>query len=178
MRALSICRPVLLVAVLSLGCYCFIGRTEAYLVNPDWNLGVRYEPQKFWVDDLSYRKHFCRVENTFGGANAAIRGDETNAKMMNSFLLRYATPNAVRLGRGYQTIPIVLVFFRWHEGVTARPFQRVIQDPNLPACELAGMDGIADKLLEPLISIFIVRGLCRKCNRSHSRQLLYQRCDT
>jgi hypothetical protein len=48
----------------------------------------------------------------------------------------------------------------------------------LPACELAGMDGIADKLLEPLISIFIVRGLCRKCNRSHSRQLLYQRCDT
>jgi hypothetical protein len=145
-------RALSLMAMLTLSCYGLIGRTEAYFVNPNWNLSVPYESQEFWEVDLSYRKHFCRIENMSGGA--AIRSDDTDTKPINSSFLRHTPPNAIRFERGYLAPPFGFVLFRWREGVV-RPFQRVVCHPTLRAGEFAGVDRCINQLLEP-DAVFVV----------------------
>src|SRR5437763_1816403 len=108
-----------------LSCYGLIGRADAHLVNSDRKFVGPDELQKFWQVSLANWQHFCSVENTRVGANAAIRSDDTGTKFVNSLLLWHTDPTAVRFERSYLAPAFSLVFFRRHEGV-ARPLQRMI----------------------------------------------------
>jgi hypothetical protein len=151
-------RWVLLTAIAStlmLSCYGLMGRADAYLVGANWKFSRPNEPQELWQVGLSYWKNFCSIENTRVGAYAAIRSDDTYTESVDSSLLWNVYPNAVRFERGYLAPPFVLIFFRWREGV-ARSLQRVVWPPTLRARELAGIDGVVDKLFKPLVPVLVV----------------------
>src|ERR1700730_6524818 len=137
-----------------LSCYGLMGRADAYLVGANWKFSRPNEPQELWQVDLSYWKNFCSIENTRARAYAAIRSDDTYTESVDSSLLWNTYPNAVRFERGYLAPPFVLIFFRWREGV-ARSLQRVVWPPTLRARELAGRNGVVDKLFKPLVPVLV-----------------------
>jgi hypothetical protein len=155
-------------SALMLSCYGLIGRADAYLAKADWKFSRSDEPQKFWQIDLSYWKHFCSVENRPIGANAAIRGNDTDTKSVDSLFFRQTAPYAVRFERCYSAPAFSLVFFRRRECV-GRTFQRVFWSPTLRAGELAGVDGCVDHLLKPIVRIFVISNV-------YSRNTVDQSC--
>ena len=151
---------------LMLSCYGLIGRAEAYLVNVDWKFICSDEPQKFWQIYLPYWQHFCSVENGSIGANAAIRGNDTDTQPVISLFFWNMAPNAVRFEWRYLTPTFSLIFFRRDERV-GRTFQRVFWSPTLRAGELASMDGCVDQLLKPIVRVFVVPNVCSRNTVDH-----------
>ena len=151
---------------LMLSCYGLIGRAEAYLVNVEWKFICSDEPQKFWQIYLPYWQHFCSVENGSIGANAAIRGNDTDTQPVISLFFWNMAPNAVRFEWRYLTPTFSLIFFRRGERV-GRTFQRVFWSPTLRAGELASMDGRVDQLLKPIARVFVVPNVCSRNTVDH-----------
>jgi hypothetical protein len=131
-------------------------------------------PQKFWQIDLSYWKHFCSVENRPIGANAAIRGNDTDTKSVDSLIFRYTTPSTVRFGRRYLAPSFSLVFFRRRESI-GRFFQRVYWPPTLRAGELTGVDGCVDQFLKPLVRVSVISDVYTRNAVDYSVRPLCQR---